>query len=250
MNRSIRPPAHARYWRGDRRVSAALAGPTCADINGFSAFTLNGGATSDGTTLTLTDGAGSEARSAFNNAVQNITSFTTAFTYTDVGGGGADGFAFVVQNDPRGTAALGGGGGAIGYGDPTHITNSAANVYNIYNGGTIGSGYSTNGGKEIGPTGPVNVASGNPIRVTLSYGGGPTLMETLTDTVTNEPASRSTRQHPRRGRRQHGVRRLHRRNGRRGVDADGQQLLVYAHDLGRPDGQAVERLGVQPGHRC
>src|SRR4051794_40767181 len=51
-----------------------------ADLGGFSGFTLNGGATSDGATLTLTDGGGSEARSAFNNAVQNVTSFTTSFT--------------------------------------------------------------------------------------------------------------------------------------------------------------------------
>jgi hypothetical protein len=171
-------------------VALAVAGfggasGVLADVNGFSNFTLNGGAISDGTTLTITDGAGSEARSAFNNAVQNVTSFTTSFTYTDAGGGGADGFAFVMQNDPRGTAALGDAGGAIGYAGSatTKITPSAADAFNIFGGS--GSGYSTGGNKQIGPTGPVNIASGNPIQVTLRYSGGPTLTETLTDTVTN-----------------------------------------------------------------
>jgi hypothetical protein len=155
-----------------------------ADLNGFSNFTLNGGATTDGTTLTLTDGAGSEARSAFNNAIQNVTSFTTTFTYTDVGGGGADGFAFVLQNDPRGVSALGDAGGAIGYAgsDTTRIVNSAADAFNIFGGS--GSGYRTNGNKETGSTGSVDISNGNPIQVTLRYGNGPTLTETLRDTVT------------------------------------------------------------------
>lgn len=153
-----------------------------ADLGGFSGFTLNGGATSDGTTLTLTDGGGSEARSAFNATVQNITSFTTSFTYTDVGGGGADGFTFAVHNDPRGAAALGDPGGSLGYGGNAKITPSAADSFNIF--GTAATGYSTNGGKEVGSTGTVNIANGNPINVTLRYSGGPTLTETLTDTVT------------------------------------------------------------------
>jgi hypothetical protein len=165
-------------------VGLGGAGGALADINGFSNFTLNGGATTDGTTLTLTDGAGSEARSAFDNAIQNVTSFTTTFTYTDVGGGGADGVAFVLQNDPRGVNALGDPGGAIGYGGSatTKIVNSAANEYNIFGGS--GSGYRTNGDKETGSTGPVDISSGNPIEVTLRYGNGPTLTETLRDTVT------------------------------------------------------------------
>jgi hypothetical protein len=184
-------PRRGRRGRG-RILAAAVFGVVglgaasgaLADLNGFSDFTLNGGATSDGTTLTVTDGAGSEARSAFNNAIQNVTGFTTTFTYTDVGGGGADGFAFVLQNDPRGVTALGDSGGAIGYAgtDTTRIVNSAANEYNIFN--VSGSGYRTNGQKETGSTGSVDIRSGNPIEVTLRYGNGPTLTETLRDTVT------------------------------------------------------------------
>jgi hypothetical protein len=178
--RSISP----RIFMAAACALAGLSPLARADLGGFTGFTLNGGATSDGTTLTLTDGAQSEARSAFNAAVQNITSFTTSFTYTDVGGGGADGFAFVVHNDPRGATALGDPGGSLAYGGSatTKITPSAADGFNIF--GNSASGYSTNGNKEVGATGSVNINSGNPINVTLRYTGGRTLTETLTDTVT------------------------------------------------------------------
>jgi hypothetical protein len=173
-------------WAAAALAVVGLGGASWAraDLSGFSNFTLNGGATSDGTTLTLTDGAGSEARSAFNSAIQNVTSFTVTYTYTDVGGGGADGAAFVLQNDPRGVTALGDSGGAIGYAGTatTKIVNSAADAFNIFN--VSGSGYSINGNKETGSTVPVDVRSGNPIEVTLRYGNGPTLTETLHDTVT------------------------------------------------------------------
>src|SRR5262249_52549480 len=66
--------------------------------------------------LRLTDGAPGEARSVFFQAPQYIGAFKAAFTYQDVGVGGADGVAFVLQNDPRGTSALGGAGGSLGVG--------------------------------------------------------------------------------------------------------------------------------------
>ena len=62
--------------------------------------------------LTLTDGNGSEARSAWYTAPVPTGSFTASFTYKDVGGGGSNGIAFVLQNDSHATAALGGEGAA------------------------------------------------------------------------------------------------------------------------------------------
>ncbi len=69
--------------------------------------------------------------------------FTTAFTYqiTHESAGTADGFAFVIQNsmgDGFGTSALGGSGGAIGYGAPdpgdtgVPIPNSLAVEFDTY----------------------------------------------------------------------------------------------------------------------
>ena len=118
-----------KIWVGQRVALAACAAaaligfsPVRADINGFgtgAGYTINNNAAglasiSNGT-LTLTTGVQSQASSVFNNTAQNIQNFTSSFTYTDVGSGGADGFAFVLQNDPRGVSALGDAGGSLGY---------------------------------------------------------------------------------------------------------------------------------------
>ena len=138
-----------------------------------------------GDVLTLTTPANSEASSYWFNTPQNVTNFVANFTYTDVSGGGADGIVFALQNS--GTNALGGGGGALGFGG---ITNAAGDAFNIY-GGNSGSGtqYNTSftGGPALTPTTPmVDITSKNPINVTLSYRQADgAMVETLHDTVTN-----------------------------------------------------------------
>ena len=140
--------------------------------------------------LTLTTANGGEARSAFYNSPVNYSGgFTAQFNYTETGGGTtpADGFAFMLQNSTAGTAALGGGGGNIGY---TGITPSAAVQFEIYNGGPgyFGkTGFGTNGNlSEPNTSTAVNMNSGDPITVTVTYtpGSGGTISETLLDTVT------------------------------------------------------------------
>ena len=109
----------------------------------------------------------------------------------------ADGMTFTLQNDPRGPAALGGGGGQLGY---SGITPSAALSLNIFptnnpaqtspaDGGTL---FLTNG-QQPGTaatnisTLPVSIANqtgvgANPINVTLTYNPvAQTLVETLVD---------------------------------------------------------------------
>jgi hypothetical protein len=142
-----------------------------------SAWTLNGGATMDASSvLTLTDGGGGEARTAFFNAPVTLDAFSASFTYQDVTVGGADGVAFILQNAPVGPFALGAGGGGLGY---AGITPSAALELNIY--GTAGSAVKTGGatGGYRG-TSPVNLANGNPIGVRVQYASG-TMVVTLTD---------------------------------------------------------------------
>ena len=159
-------------------VGIAPAPAARADINGFdpATFTVNnnasGQAAISGGTLTITTAVNSQASSAFNNTPQNIGNFTANFTYTDVSTGGADGFAFILQNDARGLNALGDGGGSIGYGGASPITPSAAVDFNIYSG---------NGGSRIGftdsgnvrysfpNTGAVDITNGQPVNVTISY---------------------------------------------------------------------------------
>lgn len=183
----------------------AVAGPTAAPlINGFNGgadWTVTDGGTGvngpafSGNTLTLTNGQGDEARAAFFNTPQPIGAhgFIASYRYQDVGGGGADGAAFVMQNDPRGVAAIGNSGGGLGYGADAAaplITPSVAHEINVYNGHVVGTNFvngTTNPGtNNFLSTSPVNVASGNPIDVTISYDptGGGTVTETDIDSVT------------------------------------------------------------------
>jgi fibronectin-binding autotransporter adhesin len=121
--------------------------------------------------LTLTDGNGNEARSAFFNTPQPFSigaaGFTATFTYQPGGTLGADGTTFMLQNDPRGATALGGAGGSLGL---NGISPSAALEINIYSGHTIGTNFVTDSSTgNYNGTGQVNVNSGDPINVTLSY---------------------------------------------------------------------------------
>src|SRR5207245_2114290 len=130
----------------------------------------------------LTDGIGSEASSVFLNYPQYVGAFAASFTYQDIGGGGADGFAFVLHDSAAGPWALGAPGGSLGC---SGITPSVEVEFNIYSPNGVGMALRTNGqtGAPYGGTGPVNVAGGNPISVSLSY-DGTTLSITLRDTVT------------------------------------------------------------------
>ncbi len=97
--------------------------------------------------LTLTFNLGSSARSSFYAYPQYIGAFKASWIY-QVPAGAADGVCFVLQNDVRGTAALGGTGGSLGV---STISPSAELEFNIYNGvpanlgATRGVSYATNG---------------------------------------------------------------------------------------------------------
>lgn len=140
--------------------------------------------------LRLLDSGKSEASSSFFSYPVYIGGFLATYTSQDVGGGRADGMAFVVQNDARGPAALGGTGGSFGY---AGITNSAALEFNIYANNGVGYVLKTNGvtGKPYTSTLPVDVSLGNPVNVTLLYLNG-VLTMTLTDSVAQTSYSMST----------------------------------------------------------
>lgn len=138
--------------------------------------------------LTLTDGNGSEAQSVFFNSPQYIGAFKAAFTYQAGGNRGADGASFCVQNE--GPTARGGGGGGLGV---LGITPSIELEFNLYTGNSQNVGYTvlTNGltassgenGNYHAP-GNINVASGDPINVTVNYANG-IMALTFTDAVAN-----------------------------------------------------------------
>jgi hypothetical protein len=171
-----------------------------ADINGFgdfSQFTLNQGDSASAPTIStgvihLTNQGTEERRSIFYNIPQSIASFTASFTYQSANGiEDTDGAAFVIQNSPSQATALGYYTGALGYsglngsGTAGGIVNSAAISLELGPVGTL-SGFYTQGNKLGGssPLSPLNLLSGNPINVTITYDGSK-LTETLLDTVTS-----------------------------------------------------------------
>ena len=156
---------------GSLTVGAVASGTSGFGGNG-TGWILNGSSpVINNNVLTITPNSGGQANSVIFNQPVNTHNFTASFTYTDVTGGGADGFTLMLENDLRGTTALGGSGGSLGYGQGTPILNSVALEGNIYGGNTVGIGLGSNGstGSYTG-TGSVNLAATNtPVNVSLSY---------------------------------------------------------------------------------
>lgn len=124
----------------------------------------------------LTDNSGGENASLFYSAAQYVGSFNASFIYQAGGSLAADGACFILQNSLNGTNSLGGGGGELGY---AGISNSVALAINLYSpDGGVGIALGTNGiihstgGPGYGQTGPIAVASGDPISFGLNYANG------------------------------------------------------------------------------
>ena len=102
-------------------LAAGLASPALAQFSypNFAStanLTFNGVAVQTGNTISVTPPVGASAGSFWRTGNQLMgLGFVTNFTFriSDIAGVGADGFAFVLQNE--GLTALGGTGGAIGY---------------------------------------------------------------------------------------------------------------------------------------
>jgi hypothetical protein len=144
---------------------------------------------SDGSTLTLTNGLMGESGSWFSNNTYSIENFTASFDYQAIGTiGAADGMAFILQDDPRGSSALGTNGSGLGYGG---ISPSAAVEFNIYDLHVLGTNFATDGSTgNYNSTGNVAFWNGDEIQVLLTYNGS-TLTETLTDLVNHATYSAS-----------------------------------------------------------
>ena len=154
---------------------------------------LNGSSTVDGSQLQLTTDAKTQAGSAFAKTPQNVQAFTTDFTF-QVLNPAADGFTFTIQN--QGPNAVGGSGGALGFGDSPDtpgIKKSVAIKFDLFQNHGDPSNNSTgifvDGAVPIGPTSidltgsGINLHSQDPLEAHITY-DGVNLTMTLTDTVT------------------------------------------------------------------
>ncbi len=159
-------------------------------------LSVNGNATINGNNLEITDGGVDEAGSGFTNTAVDVTSFTSQFTFQlSAGPNTADGFTFTLQDNAP--TALGYGGGNLGY---DGIGNSVAIKFGLSdtNGqGPDSTGFCVDGESPITIANPIDLRpsgvdlhSGDPIQVNLSY-NGVVLSVNEFDTVTQATASQS-----------------------------------------------------------
>jgi hypothetical protein len=183
--------AHLAAFLGVLAPPAAHA--NIMGFGNFSGFTVNVDDTgsaptvSSGTIRLTNAGTVNESRSIFFNTPQSIAGFTASFTYQEsAGANGLDpGACFVLQNSTSGAGAV--STGDFGYaglpGNSIGVTlELGGNASGYYTDGSYGGGSPS--------TSPVNLLSGDPINVTLTYNGS-TLQESLLDTTTNASYSNS-----------------------------------------------------------
>jgi len=178
--------------------------PAQADILGFgdfSNFTINhpdsGSAPSPVSGgIELTTNSVDEFRSIFYDTPQSVSQFTASFTYQAIdgnAGNASQGATFVLLNattyGSSGPSTVGGGGGEgtdiYGYSGMSHSVGvslelNTATATGMFTNGAVGGGST--------PTAPVNLLSGDPINVTLTY-NGTELQATLTDATTSQSYS-------------------------------------------------------------
>lgn len=190
---------------GGFTLNANTGGPDNQNAAGHGVPSISGGTLHLTTSQGMSEPGtffGDDLTSAFYNRQQFIGSFYASFTYHYNGTnpdsfGPGNGFDFLIQNDPRGLLALSGEGSGDGTFDPNYsatmqpdaISPSVDVEFNTFTGFGSGTGtkLTTNGDDGVNggfSTGPVNLTSGDPINVILSY-NGTTLFETMTDTVTH-----------------------------------------------------------------
>jgi len=157
--------------------------------SGFTAgsMVLNGNAAITGSALSLTTVSPTfQVASAWFPTALNVQKFTTDFTFQlSAGSPTADGFTFAIQGNS--TAAIGGSGGKLGYGN---ILKSVAVKFDLYNNageGTDSTGLYLNGPDPTVPavdmtSSGVDLHSGHVFAVHIVY-DGTNLTMTITDTT-------------------------------------------------------------------
>jgi hypothetical protein len=157
--------------------------------SGFAAgsMVLNGNAAINGTALSLTTaGPTFEVASAWFPTALNVQKFTTDFTFQlSAGSPTADGFTFAIQGNS--TAALGGSGGNLGYGNIGKSVGVKFDLYNNAGEGPDSTGLYLNGPDPTVPavdmtSSGVDLHSGHVFSVHIVY-VGTNLTMTITDTT-------------------------------------------------------------------
>jgi glucose/arabinose dehydrogenase len=180
---------------------ATLASFNYSNFASTSGLTLNGNAARSGNALRLTPATSAQVGSAFYTtpiAVNADTSFQTQFQFNLSGGtGGADGFTFVIQNDPDGASAIAEGGGNLGYGSGTNaITASLAIEFDTYQNGWDTGSNQVSILRDGGITVPLAVAtptldlnSGSNVNAWVDYDGATNRLDVFLSSGTTKPTT-------------------------------------------------------------
>ncbi len=186
-------------------VSVGLAGTAhgASIIFADYSFWTNGSAGLSGADLELTPDLVGQEGTAFVRFPFDMTgnpSFSAYFQFRVAGNvNGADGFTFVIHNDPRGLLALGEGGGQLGYGaeggGPLRIVNSLAVEFDNYrnpvdpNNNHVG--IDTNGSVSslVTAVPPFDINSGTSYYAWVDYDGTTNTLEVFVNTTDTKPAS-------------------------------------------------------------
>ena len=103
-----------------------------SDFSSTAGLNLVGSATNPSNTIQLTPAGAMQAGAVWDTTLWNVLGgFTTTFNYSVSGGTSpeADGIAFVIQDDPSGTTALGNNGGLLGAGAMHNSVTVALRTY-------------------------------------------------------------------------------------------------------------------------
>jgi hypothetical protein len=168
-------------------LAPAAARASIIGFGNFSGFTPNQNDSGSPPTspspgsIELITGQG-EQRSIFYDTPQDVTQFTASFTY-QCANADSGGFAFVLENDPRGASAVGIYSAFTEECGFNQIAKSVGITFDLDDDAT---GLYTDGNRSTGEASvsPINLNLTDPINVQLAYSGS-TLTETLTDTVTS-----------------------------------------------------------------
>ena len=152
--------------------------PAADTVTGFgtngAGWTLNANASVTTNVLAITGTTTNEARSAWLNQRVSTSAFNASFTYNNPNTAtlGADGFAFVLQSDPRQVGARGGSAGGLGYSGITSSIAVGIDIFRSVSGGR-GAKILTNGSvaTPFATANGVAFGNGTPIDVSISYDG-------------------------------------------------------------------------------
>ncbi len=154
---------------------------------------FNGSAGVTGSSIQLTADTGEQAGSFFQSVPYGVgadTSFSISYQFQINGSiDGADGMTFILQNDARATAALGGVGGDVGYSNSGSITNSIAVVFETYQANNVHLKWNGDYNAIASATAPFDLNGGATGYLWVDYNGTTDTLDVYINSSNSKPGT-------------------------------------------------------------